>query len=963
MTRRYPDGPLGPSQTERVHVRRGRDAGSLEPFDLVRVVDADGDPEFAERALAGTLMRLPDGTDLAEPYVFHARESSLLVLVVPGPARHRELGARRELLDALDALESVPAYAFDFRVVIDAIGLRAALAIQRASIGPPPLIENVYDDELDELPLGPELSDEDLSHLATDLVDDAEAMALEEVQELDADAAVQELGESEDAGDLGEDTHRTAERGLREWSEDTHWTDGPHGVNEPMGDPADTQATAATRGTQHTQRTEDTHLGVGAPEDTHRGVGAPEDTHRGVGAPEDTHRGVGAPEDSHDTMDAAFEPTTVDGPRSLEDDVGLVDDRDVTEEDPGQDEANTDIGWVSSAHFGTTAPSSSLPSVELVDDIQDVEDAELADAIPPPDAPIQSFLDEGPEYAVVDADWVTLQEGEEDEPLTLDDSDLVVVPDSYSILSELPAALPTNVNVPRDFAVDSRRLRAGLFAGRVWLFAKSRSGVFEGTGIDAAVQFASVGGRSIVLVALADLSADRGEAVRLAADLASPAPRALLSSLACDFVLSVAVFHEGPAPVRCFELRSPREDNVARLLARPTTPGPDAVEVATAIARAMAAPPPLDALEHPFQPRRAASSPTDLRAEIRNVARWLEPSRRDRVRLGLGVPEPAVQEVCEAVVRDALRVGIALPPMLMQWGVSAGLAMTPADIVAQQLVAFLTLTSGPERGGLRDAEVAANWNALRGAAAAFSVPIPVDVEAVLRAMDADDIAADSGALETLNVAALIELTRHAAHRRAAAAELLRRDAELHAEVVGAALRDMRRDEVIALVPALKRAGEAVVSMLLDTLGAKKTFVRQAAALTLSSLQAEEAIGGLLHLACTETTSLWEEFARALAAFGDVALESIIAAIETGDLTPDRAALVLAYLAKGGYASVVEDLVSHSHRVVADVAGSIPARLPTVERHLREFYDASATPTGPREFGKKVFRALHPETAG
>ena len=75
------------------------------------------------------------------------------------------------------------------------------------------------------------------------------------------------------------------------------------------------------------------------------------------------------------------------------------------------------------------------------------------------------------------------------------------------------------------------------------------------------------------------------------------------------------------------------------------------------------------------------------------------------------------------------------------------------------------------------------------------------------------------------------------------------------------------------------------------------------------------------------------------------------------------ALVLAYLAKGGYASVVEDLVSHSHRVVADVAGSIPARLPTVERHLREFYDASATPTGPREFGKKVFRALHPETAG
>ena len=203
--------------------------------------------------------------------------------------------------------------------------------------------------------------------------------------------------------------------------------------------------------------------------------------------------------------------------------------------------------------------------------------------------------------------------------------------------------------------------RAMVWVGEVWAAA------LGSLGIDAAVQFASVGGRSIVLVALADLSADRGEAVRLAADLASPAPRALLGSLACDFVLSVAVFHEGPAPVRCFELRSPREDNVARLLARPTTPGPYAVEVATAIARAMAAPPPLDALEHPFQPRRAASSPTDLRAEIRNVARWLEPSRRDRVRLGLGVPEPAVQEVCEAVVRDALRVGIAVWRSSASW--------------------------------------------------------------------------------------------------------------------------------------------------------------------------------------------------------------------------------------------------------------------------------------------------------
>ena len=282
------------------------------------------------------------------------------------------------------------------------------------------------------------------------------------------------------------------------------------------------------------------------------------------------------------------------------------------------------------------------------------------------------------------------------------------------------------------------------------------------------------------------------------------------------------------------------------------------------------------------------------------------------------------------------------------------MASSRAEIVARQLNAFLALTSESERGGLRDTDVESNWNALRGAAAAFEVPIPTAVGEVLRAMDVEGLASDPGDLEALNVAALLELTRHPAHRSASAIELLRRDPAVHADSVGAAFRDMRRDEVIALVPALKRAGDGIVRMLLETLSAKKTYVRQAAALTLSSLQAEEAIPGLLHLVSTESTSLWEEFARSLAAFGESAQAAAVSAVETEVLAKDRAALVLAYLAKGGFASNVEELLSHPHADVAEAAGSVAARLPTVERHLREFYDPSATPTGPREFGKKLF---------
>jgi hypothetical protein len=909
-----------------VHVRRGQDAGSLEPFDLVRVVDADADPDLADRAQAGTLLRLPDGSDLAEPFVYHSRAHRLLVLVVPSPARHRELDARRELLNALDALESVPAYAFDFRVVVDAAGLRAVLT-KRLS-GPPPLIQDVYDDELDELPAGPALSDELLSHLATDLVDDAEAASLEEVQDLDSDPSVEELDD-----DL-EDTQPSPES-----SEDTQ-----------LGSESSEDTQLGSESSEDTQpdreSSEDTQLGSESSEDTQPDRESSEDTQPD---PEDTQPAA-SDERRPPSADASYEDVPEGAVEFMEDAEGV-------EDDPEEDRGDAD-------------EAEDVQEAEEVEEIQDVFDVEelfdeepLAD--PQPGPLVQSFLADGPDYALVDADWVTAYQDDDDEEdaVTLDESDLVPVAESYSTVAELPLALPSNVAVPRDFATDPRRLRAGLFGGRVWLFAKTRAGVFEGNNVDAAVQYASVGGRSVVLVALADLSADRTEAVRLAADLASPAPRTLLGALARDFVMSVALFHDGPDPVRCLELRSPREDNVARLLARPTSPSMGAVDAATAIARALEAPPPLDSTEHPFQVRRVGGSATEIRSEVRGVARWLEPSRRDRVRQGLGVPEPVIQRVSEAVLADALKVGIALPPALMQWAVSRGLAASPAEIVEQQLASFLAQTSEPDRGGLTDADVASNWNALRGAAAAFGVPIPPAVDEVLRAMDADDLARDPSALEGLNVAALLELTRHANHRSVSSIELLRRDASLHAEAVGMALRDMRRDEVVALVPALKRAGEAVVPALLATLAAKKTFVRQAAALTLAALQADEAVPGLLHLVGTETTTLWEEFARSLAGFGEVALATVVDAIHEGSVPRERGALVLAYLAKGGFASGVEELARHPDPVVAAVAASVPARLPTVERHLREFYDATATPTGPREFGTKLFRALHPETVG
>lgn len=879
-----------------MHVRRALDSESLEPFDLVRVVDADGDPELAGMALSGTLHRLADGTDLAETFVYHSRAAQALVLVVPAAVRHREVSARHELMDQLETLPDVPEYAFDFRVVMDAAGLRAALTRRRPT-RPPPLIESVSDDELDELPeTSPELTPELLSHLATDVVDDAEAATLEEVEELPADAGVEELP---DASDVSEDTH-------------------PSPVNSG---------------------------------DTHPSPGA------AVAASEDTHP-ITASDDDISEVDASEDASEDTHPIPASDD-------DISEVDASEVELHTSAG-VGVPGRETSEDQTGVPGSETSEDTHQVVEAEAVQLVEEdPGARGQSLLDgTSGEFALVDADWVTTytEDIEDDaEAVTLDDDDLVAVPESYSTLTELPRELPAGVAPPADFERDARRLRAGLFKGRVWLFARTRPGIFERDGIDVAVQHAAVGGRSVAFVSLGDLTADRSETLRLATDLGSPSPRALFAALSKDFVISVAFFHEGRAPVRCVTLRSAREANVARILALPTAPAEGAVDAETAVARALAAPPPLDSTEHPFQVRRAGATAGELRTEVRNVARWLEPTRRDRVRLGLGVPEPVIQHVCEAVYADAVRKGIALPPALMLWAVSRGLAESPAEIVSKQLTSFLALASEPDRGGLRDGDVVSNWNALRGAASAFAVELPPAIAEVLRAMDSEDEARDPGALEALNVAALLELLRHANHRSGAAIELLRRDPALHADAVGVALRDMRREEVVILVPALARAGDPMVPALLETLAAKKTFVRQAAALTLASLQAEDAIPGLLALVAKESTSLWEEFARALAAFGELAEAALVDAITQDAIPDDRAALVLAYLAKGGFAGSVEELTRSPNLRVAVVASSVGPRMPVVEQHLREFYDASTTPTGPREFGKKLFRALHPDS--
>ena len=103
-------GQAGQTRTERVHLVEAD--GSVRSFEVHRVVNVTTDPELKPRALTGQLHRLPDGRELALPFVYHDPAARKFALVIPSSLAHLEMKEWARLMSevAEDTSAPVPTY-------------------------------------------------------------------------------------------------------------------------------------------------------------------------------------------------------------------------------------------------------------------------------------------------------------------------------------------------------------------------------------------------------------------------------------------------------------------------------------------------------------------------------------------------------------------------------------------------------------------------------------------------------------------------------------------------------------------------------------------------------------------------------------------------------------------------------------------------------------------------------------
>ncbi len=505
----------------------------------------------------------------------------------------------------------------------------------------------------------------------------------------------------------------------------------------------------------------------------------------------------------------------------------------------------------------------------------------------------------------------------------VDEAEVEELRESSPELGQDPAPTPkpgsdvTSALVAELFADRERQIAAAVLDDRVALAVKVAEGREEAfrEGADLLVQFAPVDGWPIVLLTLIEERQDgrRPYLRRLALDPSrSPGDR-ILQQLRIRGEVAVETFSRDREPLHTFELDVPRRVNVALLLERlGRWDQSSEVDVGVALERALAAPPPTRLASHPFtsEDPEPATGAVEARRRLLEALHWNEPSKLEMLLLTLSVPKDVVDGALRRYLLDAVRAGIMVPAEFRSRAVSLGVAPDGAALVEETLAAFRTTATSEDRSGLSKEQVAENWKMILEAAGEEELEVPDDLrELATEQLSEAPPAETDGAtldLEAMGPPELVLLLDRPAHRLAAAQELVkRRDAEL-LPVIVAAVRKMPRDEVITVVGDVLTFGDEAGDALIDALGAKKTFVRQAASLALGKLKLRRAIHPLVHLLQDEESDVWVEVARVLGSFGAASLRPLSRAAKSSKRDPERLGLALAHAAEAS-AKVVKEL--------------------------------------------------------
>jgi len=854
--------------------------GSARTVQVYDVVNAATHPHLREPALTGALHRFETGEVLAIPFVFHDPAARKLAMVVPEPLTHDELRLRAELLAdiARDAEHPVPSYVREATTVIGASGL--ARYLERPSDAA--ALHQLRERE-------DQLGQREATLLAR------EGKLQERASELEAQLAALTQRESRLLARAEEVTRREDE--LRSIAEEMEAAQADLGIREQELEARfemlrQREAELQERGAQG--RADDGELDDLAEEVEE--VEEVEDLDPIATSPGDVLR-----------AEAIAADVTALADTSLVDDVELVDEPPVHRADE---------------LLGGLADVETMDAVEVLDDEveedvdDDIEELDEVESIGDVTGIHAGLIQEE------DTDLRRHRPARTEPPLPPSGRSPIAMPASEppprGSVAPPPGFVEGTLGAPMTAAIES---------GGVRLFARlpedAGDRFEEEPAPDLLAQLVTVEERPVVVLALVD----RGVVVRAALDPRAQSDRAILEALRRRFAARVGVFSADGQHLRTIEVAAPREVNVARILDRAARMrAPSLVDARAAIERVLAAPPPIAEEDHPFAagdepPSRAA----DAARALDRLADWSSQERLDHALLVLSIPRDRVDGTMRRVLSAAVEHGIALPGALTDRAISLGVAPDQVSLVARTIDAFAKTSAADERGGLSAERAADNWERLLKLAAESEVAIDTETHdlawRVIREVrgGGEGPAIDPAKLPEMGVPEVVLLLEHPRHRREAALELCRREDPALAETLSKAVRKMPRAEVVRVVPRIVDLGDEAGDALIDGLGARKTFVRQAFALALGHLKLRRAVVPLVHLLSNEESDVWREAARVVGSFGNASFRNVIRLLRDPKGKEERYTWALAHLANNGCLKQVERLTSEDHPATATMA--------------------------------------------
>jgi hypothetical protein len=892
-------------------------SGLSHAVQLYDVVNVGTHPQLREPALSGTLHRL-DGGEVALPFVYHDPHARKLALVVPESRRHEELALRAERMAELarDTEHAVPAYVRELTSVIGVAGLAAYLdrasssaaleevARQEAAVGQ-------REGALQQREAAVAQRESALQQREAAVTGREAAVAQRESaieqRTRELEAHVEALGQRENRLLARAEQVTRREDELRSLSEEIEASQADLAVREQelesrfeslrqreaeLADRA--ESSLASRGTEIVRLVDDEVEELDELE------------------PIATSPGELRPE-LQGAVQLIEEPSRTLPPAAL---------------------ADVDLR----PRLGGMAD---VAIAELVDD--DVEE-EAYEEVPP------DVLAE-PASGELRADEVVDDEDEDDEVEELDDVEpigdvtgihagLPVRPERRPSEAPAPIALPASepppppkpsVAPPPGFlGRQGPAVRAVSEAGSVRVFVRLPEGKDDvlDESADLLVQLAVIEEQPVVLLTLVADSSERPTILRAALDPRGPDDRQVLEALRRRFAARIVAFSSGGRYLRSFDVNAPREVNVARIVervARMRTAA--AVDTATAIERVLSAPPPTRAKDHPFVDEELASAATagDAAKRLDHLAEWSSHDKLDHALLVLSIPHDRVDGTLRRVLTDAVEHGLALDRGLAERAVSLGVAPDRPTLIARQIEALARTSQLPQRGGLSAERLADEWERTLKAAAESEVAIDTQTHELawkrIREVrgGVEGPVVELSKLPEMGVPELVMLLEHPSHRKDAALELCRRKDVALAETVCKSVRKMPRAEVVRIVPRVTDLGEEAGDALIDGLGARKTFVRQAFALALAHLKLRRAVVPLVHLLASEDSDVWREVARVVGTFGNASLRNVTRQAREPKGREERYVWTLAHLANHGCAKQVEKLTTEEVPAVAAMA--------------------------------------------